>query len=264
MNRKHLYLASTMTRRGPSRLRLLKEDAPGGSQAAPAANAGDGPGNVGGDSGVAGSAPNNTGATFDPATFWQSPAPAGEAAPAGESAGNKGGESDTNVGEQLTTQLNGLKFDTAIFTPEITEQINNGDFSGVQKNFEAGLRMAVQQSMAMNVQLLRPVIAQLTEQFQGMIDSKLSSRDNESTLQTDFPAAKDPVVAQTIQPIFDRALVNTKGDRKAAVQQTKQMLQFLATGTAGDLGLDVAPADPHGRRSAPGPATNWLDTLTGR
>jgi hypothetical protein len=54
----------------------------------------------------------------------------------------------------------------------------------------------------------------------------------------------------------------TKGDRKAAVAMTKEMLRFTAEQTGGDIGL---PPRSAGEGDALVPSTtNWLEELGGR
>lgn len=267
--RKTLYIHPSLARRGPARLRLLREEGQegGATQGASGDNAGGAAGNSQGSAQSGESGTNNAGTSFDPEAFWNGPAPEGNGAPSGESASGNSGESGNqnqqpNVAQQIADQIGGLQFGD-VLTPEVTEQINNGDFSGFQKNFAGAGQQIVRQALAMQVQILRPFAEQLMEQMRGEIESRLTNRDDTDTLVKDFPAASNPAVAQTIRPIFDQALKNTKGNRQLAVKQTKEMMKFLATGTAGDLGLDIAPAgtDPRPQQTQ---TTNWLDTLTGR
>lgn len=210
---------------------------------------------------------NNTGDKFDPTAFWSGPAPAEGAAPPGESAGDKGGESGNNqqgeFAQRLTTQLNGLKFGEPIFNDDIAKEINEGNYDGVQKRFEAAMQQSVRESLALQVQILRPFAEQLLEQVRNETKQTFTSRDDKESLVTLFPAAKNPVMAKTIQPIYDQALKNAKGDRAKAVSQTKEMLRFMAGESAADLNIDIAPRG-QGDQGGPTPNFNWLDELTGR
>ena len=124
-------------------------------------------------------------------------------------------------------------------------------------------RKIVQESLALQVQILRPFAEQLLEQVRAETNQTFNQRDNSDTLVKLFPAAKNPVMAKTIQPIYDQALKNSKGDRAAAVEQTKEMLRFMAGESATDLNLEIAPRG-QGDRGGPTPNFNWLDELTGR
>lgn len=208
--------------------------------------------------------PNNTGNKFDPASFWDGPAPGGSTAPAGESAGGSSQESDTGneFAQQLTARLETMTFGEPVFTAEIAEQINEGNYQGVQDRLNAMGRQIAREALAMQVQVLRPFAEQLMAQMASRTQETFNSRDNVESLVTQFPAAKNPVVAKTIQPIYDQALKNAKGDRTKAVAETKEMLRFMAGVSAKDLGIDVAPL---GQSSHKGPAVHdWLDDLTGR
>lgn len=214
------------------------------------------------------SGPNNTGNQFDPASFWDGPAPAEGAAPPGESAGGNGGESGNEgnqdgFAQQLAAQLDGLSFGEPIFNDAIAEQINQGNFTGIQGRFDAMGQQIVRQALAMQVQVLRPFAESLMEQVRQETQQTFQSRDHQESLVTLFPAAKNPVMAKTIQPIYAQALKNASGDSKKAVAQTKEMLRFMAGESAQDLNLDVAPRG-QGDRGGPTPSFNWLDELTGR
>ena len=213
---------------------------------------------------------NNAGDKFDPAAFWTGPAPAKDAASSGESAGGNGGESGTGdkgqqgqFAQQLTQQLNGLKFGEPIFNDDIAKEINEGNYDGVQKRFEAAMQQSVRESLALQVQILRPFAEQLLEQVRNETKQTFSSRDDKESLVTLFPAAKNPVMAKTIQPIYDQALKNAGGNREKAVAQTKEMLRFMAGESAKDLNIDIAPRG-QGDQGGPTPNFNWLDELTGR
>lgn len=264
-SRKSLYLHSSILRG-----RYLKEDGEQGGGATPAGggdNAAGGQGNSNpGATGESGA--NNTGEGFDPATFWTGPDQGGSGAPSGESAtgttpGSGTGNDGNDLQTSLTTQLQSLSFGDPVFDATIAEQINAGDFTGVQKRLDASMQTAVRQSMSMNVQILRPFAEQLMNQMREEFGATLNGRDNNDTLVRDFPSAKDPRVAPIVSSIFSQALKNTKGNRDLAVSQTKEMLRLAAGTTAGDLGIEINPRgeSDSGRQN---PTINWLDELTSR
>lgn len=264
--RRNQLLAGTAFGMGIRRIMKDPEGHPGAIPGAAPDNAGAGQGNSGADSGNPDPSQNNNGEGFDPSTFWDSPSEGDGTAPSGESAGAgnpPGGTESGNFAQQLTGQLAGLTFGEPLFTQEIAEQINQGDFTGFEKRVQSQMQAAVRQSLALNVQVLRPFAEQLMNQMRAEFGSTLTNRDNHETLTRDFPAAKDPRVAPVIQRVFDQALANTKGDRTKAVAQTKQMIALLTNTAAGDLDLDVAPRGQGDSRPAASPI-NWLDELTGR
>lgn len=277
MNKNSLYGMTTMTpaeRRAGRFMRApdghtdpITTPAGGGNN-----GGGQGEGN-GGSAASGGSDSNNTGDQFDPVAFWNGPAPAEGAAPSGESAGNNGGESGTNgnggggnqgeFAQQLTQRLNGLTFGDPIFNAEVAEQINEGNYDGVQQRFNAMGQQIVREALAMQVQILRPFAEQLLEQVRGETQQTFNQRDNTESLERLFPAAKNPAMAKTIRPIYDQALKNAGGNREKAVAQTKEMLRFMAGESAQDLNIEIAPRGS-GDRGGPTPNFNWLDELTGR
>lgn len=268
-----------ISQHGWHRNRMIRDGAghPAGAPAPAAASSGGG-GNNSEASGEGNSEPaasgtgdsNNTGTGFDASAFWNGPAPDANAAPSGESASGNSGESGTpgdgqrsDFATQLTERLDGLTFGDPIFNAEVAGQINEGNFDGVQERFTAMGRQIVRESMALQVQILRPFAEQLIEQMRGEVGQTFTNRDNNESLVTLFPAAKNPVMAKTIEPIYAQALKNAKGDRVKAVAQTKEMLRFMAGESASDLNIEIAPRG-QGDRGGPTPNFNWLDELTGR
>jgi hypothetical protein len=242
----------------------------GGTPAGDGNNAGDSGGGNGGDSASGGGDSNNTGDSFDASAFWDGPAQGDNAAPSGESASGNGSESGTQGGgdrsefaTQLQSRLDALTFGDPIFNEEIAGQINEGNYTGVQERFTAMGRNITRETLGMVVQILRPFAEQLTEQMRSEVGQTFNQRDNTESLVTLFPAAKNPVMAKTIQPIYDQALKNSKGNREAAVAQTKEMLRYMAGESAEALNIDIAPRG-QGDRGGPNRNFNWLDELTGR
>lgn len=213
---------------------------------------------------------NNAGQTFDPASFWDGPASSGSSASSEESARGSQAESGTQDGgtsggfaEQLTERLNGLTFGEAVMDREIAEQISEGNFDGFQARINALGQQIVREALAVNVQILREFTPQLLAQAREETQQTFTSRDNEQSLVQHFPAAKNPAMARTIQPIYAQALKNTGGNREQAIAQTKEMLRFMAGESAESLNLEIAPKGT-GSRSFLNSTTNWLDELTGR
>jgi hypothetical protein len=269
-----LYGIATMTPAERRAGRFMR--APDGhdqSQNSGGNNGGGAAGGNGGDSASGSSDSNNTGDTFDAAAFWNGPAPDGGAAPSGESAGNNGGESGTNGGgdgnnngefaQQLTQRLSSLTFGDPVFNDEIAGQINEGNYSGVQERLNAMGQQIVRESLAMQVQVLRPFAEQLIAQMRNEQQQTFENRDNTESLERLFPAAKNPAMKKTIQPIYAQALKNAGGNREKAVAETKQMLRYMAGESAEDLNIEIAPRG-QGDRGGPTPNFNWLDELTGR
>ncbi len=251
--------------------RRFKEDAPGGGGGTPPAG-GDNPAPGTGNSepGASGSGDsNNTGPTFDPSAFWsgseadQGSAPPGESVSTPTPSPAPAPSSEGGFAATLTQRLEGLTFDP-IFDGSVAEEINAGNFEGINKKIAAQMQQAVRESLGIQVQILKPAFERLLEQVRNEQQQTFNSRDNNESLVTLFPAAKNPVMAKTIQPIYAQALKNTKGDRESAVKQTKEMLRFMAGEAAGDLNLQVAPRGEGDYRPPSSSNLNWLDELTSR
>jgi hypothetical protein len=80
--------------------------------------------------------------------------------------------------------------------------------------------------------LLGGVIDRLSEDFDQRIQRALGNRDNEITLETHFPLAKDPTMRPMVQRVWDQALVNAKGNKEKAIQLTKGMLDAFGSKTS--------------------------------
>lgn len=258
-NRKQLYVGHRLGLHG----RLMRDgEAQGGDNGGAAA------GNSGG-AASGGSESNNTGDGFDPASFWGSSESSSGQNPSGESASdnsnpNPGSSEGQSLQEILTGRLESMTFGDPVFTAEVTQQINEGNFDGFHQRLDGALRGAVRESLGMMVQVLRPFAEQINQTIEERLSSTLTNRDNAQALESLFPGAKNPAVRPMIQSIYDQALKNTKGNREAAVKQTKEMLKHAAGITADDLDISVHArgADDSGRPA--NPTTNWLDELTER
>jgi hypothetical protein len=83
--------------------------------------------------------------------------------------------------------------------------------------------------------LIGAVVGKIQEDVERRINAALGNKDNSEFLAQTFPQAKDPALAPMIQRVWDQALVNTKGDRQKAIQQTRGMLSAM--------GKEFAPDD---------------------
>jgi hypothetical protein len=256
-----MYLTPTIARGR----RLREGEEPGGATGG-GDNAGPAGGNSGGGATGEGES-NNSGEAFDAAAFWGGSNGDGSEGESGDSSNNPGGDGSgssdgQSLQEVLTGRLESMTFGDPVFTADIAEEMNAGNFEGVQNRIDAQLRNATRQSLGLVVSILKPFAEQLTSQMREEMSQTFSNRDNNDSLEKLFPAAKNPAVRPMIQGIYSQALKNTKGNREEAVSQTKQMLKFAAGVTAEDLNININPRGPDD--SGPAPKTNWLDELTGR
>lgn len=260
-NRKALFLHSDIIRG-----RYLKEDAPGGATGTPTpspapSNAATGDGNssqsASGDSGN-----NNAGPAFDASTFWNSQDQDGTGSGDSQSASGDDSGSDTGLREELTQRLESLNFGDPVFSQEIMEAAQSGDYNGLNQALNGAMSHAVRQALGLSVSVLRPFAEQIMTQVRDEINQTMGQRDDSDQLVKDFPTAANPQIRPVVENLYKQALKNTKGDRPSAVQQVKEMMRLMSTSVADDIGLNVAPrgADDSGR--PPARAVNWLDELS--
>jgi hypothetical protein len=220
-----------------------------------------GGGDVKSDSGASGSeSGNNNGGGFDPASFWQEPEPdKDKSPPSGNSADESKPGSGTTLGETLQARITGFEVKD-IFTPAILEEMSEGNFEGAHKAMGA----MIQNSMAVQMQNTTELLAQfgsaLVGKMQSMIEGKFTDSDQKKALYDAIPSARNPKVGPMVERLYDRAIGIAKGDTKAAIEMTKEMMKTLASETSKDTGLNVAPLSGDSEQSGSSP-TNWAESL---
>lgn len=234
----------------------------------------DGGGNNGGGNSGGGTddsqSENNGGQALDLTQFWSSEDESSENSSHGESAGNPGGSSSNGTQEQapkpmaqtVAEAIQAADFG-ALITPEIQEGMSDGD----PKLFNEGMRAYGQAVMRQTLQQSVGIMRELHTKIMADVDSKLNTRitddKNYDALVAAIPSAGKKEMGPTIRNVYDKALTRTKGDSKAAIDMTKEVLRLQAETFGGDLGLDVAPRSP-GDNYEPPKTTNWLEELSGR
>jgi hypothetical protein len=227
-------------------------------------------GNSGADAGTGTENPNNTGTSFDPASFWNQPSPAPAPGPASQGSepgtGAGGGQQpDANAafGQQLNQQLQSLTF-APIMTPEITEALSNGNLESFNTAITTQLRAATQNALQMSLSVMQRLSDQLLSEVDRRVGAREQNRDNSQALSTEIPLAKDPAMAPIVQSIFNQAMTLNKGDRVKAIAMTKDMLKsYHSSMQRTDSGLGIPPPNPGDVSQTTSP-TNWLETLVGR
>ena len=231
-------------------------------------------GNDGGDNNDGNSAPNqgdqsnqnNNGQRFDPNGFWSSPSGDDDAAPNGRSAGDTnrsdghqgGGQDEGNLFNQ---RLESMNFGVDVFTPDAVEAMNSGDpsqFNGNMANFG---KSVTRQSVIMAAQLMQRNNELIEQRVNEMIEQRFGRQDAETNLSKEFPSYNQPGMKPMIDTIHAQAMKVTKGDKKAALEMTREMLKFQTQSLGGDLGLNNAPAGPGDSLAS---STNWEQELLGR
>ena len=209
---------------------------------------------------------NNTGQEFDPSSFWQEPAEE-SSAPKKTVEGQEGNQakpgnedSSNQLGTKLSQQIQGFAA-KEVFTAEVVEGINEGDFSKFDANLSKAMQSSMEQNLQMTVQVMQQFGTKMMEAIEAKINSSFTSKENYDELHTQIPSAKNPAVAPIVKSIYDRALVLAKGDKTKAVTMTKNMLNSMASETGKDAGLHVAPVGSESNFGGSGPKTNWLEEL---
>lgn len=208
----------------------------------------------------------NTGDDADLQAFWGGSSDAdgnnsdsSDGSDDSNASGGTGNQTDTAT--ELGNQLQNLNFGS-MFDDGVVKEINEGNFETFNTRMNQTLQNTVRQSLVMNVQVMRQYGERIMEQMRGEFSGTLEGRDDQTQLIKDFPAAANPLVAPIIQSIYGQALKNAKGNRVAAVAQTKKMVSLMSRNTGADLGLNVAPQSEND--VAPQVPTNWMDELMGR
>lgn len=192
------------------------------------------PGNTGGSA-------DNTGQQFDATSFWADPQSSGDSNNQNQQ-GQGGGNDDSsgNLGTTLVERLQATQFG-ALFDDAISQEIADGKLDGINNRFNDMGRQMIRQSLMLNAEILRAYAPTIMSQVEQLLDSRLGSRDDQETLVKEFPAASDPKVAPVIRQVFDQSMKHAKGDRKAAVQMTKEMLKIMGQTASADFGFESPP-----------------------
>lgn len=195
---------------------------------------------------------NNAGQTFDPNSFWNTPAPERTGSPSEGSAESgtpgAGNQPDrgTQLGQEFAQTLQSMTFSPA-FTPEVATQIADGNLEGINGAMNQLGQDAVRNSLQLSARMMQAYGSHLMEQVESMIQSRFGDRDNNSALESEFPQiAQNPAMRPVVEQIFGQAMKLSQGNRKTALAQTREMLKFMSTGVSTELGLNNAPGNPHG------------------
>lgn len=233
--------------------------------------AGQGGDNQGGNSGSGGNdsgQQNNSGNDFKPEAFWNEPKPATPGSPSGGSADSGGAgqgqqPDGASAGKDFAARVDALPF-ADVFTPDIVQQMSEGDLKGANQAIQTQLRDAARQSMVLSAQLIQQhVVPALQAQMKTMIQEALGTRDNSDTLLKEFPSAKDPAIRPMVQSVFDQAMRTAGGNREAAVKLTKDMLKYMGQTAASDMDINLPPANPADTFTSPN-SSRLVDELLGR
>lgn len=259
MNRRHFFATTGLTsasmtpaERAAGRFMrapdhpLGEEGSGGGGDSSQ--NPDNGTGNSG-DSNNNSGTPNNTGAADPTAGFW-------DQKPEDENASDDSDETGKNLGKELAGIIQNTSFQE-IFSKDTIAKIGEGDFGDANAAIAAAQRQTLTQGIAISAKLVSQYVEHRMAQVEKMIEDRIGKSKANETLEETFPAAKDPSVRPMIQKVFDQAMVNSKGNREAAIKLTKDMLNVFGDKT----GLRTPPSDPSGNS---GGSSSLVDELLGR
>jgi hypothetical protein len=249
------------------------EQALGGGAAAPGGQAPDNSGgNAGGESTQNGGG-DNSGQDAELAAFWNGPAAAGAAGgsdsqsvpPNQQQQGAQPPANQTqqpkNFGDQLASEIQGLTFDNVI-NDEVATQLQAGNYEEFNKRLAAQNQTVVKQTVGLAIKIMGEFAKVMRAQSQQDLHGTLTTRDDTNFLESNFPAAKDPIAKPMVQAVWDQALKNTGGDRTKAITLAKRVLARGMGAAAGDLDYSFAPRNPGDE--PPQTPINWLENLNMR
>lgn len=175
------------------------------------------------------------------ATFWNEPV-GGDAAQTDADNSNRSDPSagDNSFGQVLQQELTGMQF-PELFTDSIAEQMNEGNFEGVNKIVGDIGRQATQSALVMSARLMQRHGQQMEARFQQMVEERFGAKDTEASLSQEFASYKDPAMRPQIDAIFNQSMKHAKGNRAEAIKMTKDMLRIVGKTGASDMGLDTPP-----------------------
>lgn len=262
MNKRNLLSSTRMTPIERKMGRLMRApDHPGESN-----DGGNNPAGNDGGSAESESGGDNTGQSFDPAAFWAGPAEEKTAAPSeggsSDSAGadnSSAGQPGDSMGQQLSQRIADFKIEP-VFTPEIAEQLNEGNMEGANAAIQTAAQNAMKESIVASAHMLQEYAGVLMSQVQSKIDEAFGNRDSEATLENEFTSYKDPAMRKQIDSIFEQSMKNTNGNREEAVKQTREMLRLMGDRGADDMGIQTPPG---GRGDETANSKNLVDELLG-
>lgn len=202
---------------------------------------------------------NNAGEVDELASFWDSPEDDDEDVPNGGADADDSQSSGHPLVTELNTSLTNMKFDS-LLTPELMEKMGEGDFAGFNEGMNTFGQKVARQTLGLAVNVMKAVEVNILERVRSEMAGTIQNDKSFTALEAAIPASTNPKTAPLVRQIYTKALQNSKGDIKAAIAQTKSVMQIQAEVFGGDLNLDVAPRNS--RDGSPPPkVTDWLEEL---
>lgn len=201
----------------------------------------------------------NSGEDSELDTFWDSPEDEDDDVPNGGADANDSSSSGHPLVAELNNSLAGLKFDS-LLTPELMEKMGEGDFAGFNDGMNNFGQKVARQTLGLAVNVMKAVEVNIMERVRAEMAGTIQSDKSYTALEAAIPSASNPRTAPLVKQIYAKALQNSNGNIKAAIAQTKSLMQIQAEVFGGDLNLNVAPRNS--RDGSPSPkVTDWLEEL---
>lgn len=206
---------------------------------------------------------NNAGSTFNAEAFWKEPVaetPTGTTptatttttqAPTGQS-----------IGQQFATNLAAMTFGEPVFNDKAVAGLAQGNVEQVNESLTNFGRQTVQQAVLQTAHIMKEFGNSIRANMAAQIQAALGNRDNNESITSSFPAAKDPALRPMIEGVFNQAMKHTNGDRPKAVAMAQGMLKYMGANAHEDLGIERAPTGPGDTMTAG--AKSLVDELLAR
>lgn len=271
MLKQTLFISNRKARKAARHSRFLylrkDENQEGGATGGAGGAGGDNQGGNTGQPGNSGENQNNDGQALDLTSFWGSEGEEGQSPNSGSADGSSSsstGENQPTLKERLGEQLSGMNFEP-VMTPEIIEAMANGDPAAFNTGMKSYGQQVAKQTLGMVVGILRDFRAEILGEAQGHVNNTINKNEDFRELVAAIPQAdSNHVASKTIRDLYTQSLKNAKGNRKVAIEQTKQVIKLQAEMFGGISGLTVAPQDTSGGNYQPPAKVNWLEELSGR
>lgn len=199
---------------------------------------------------------NNNSQTPDFKSFWNPSAGDDDKSTNRQDNGNNGNP-PANPLQAMQERFNTASFGESFMTPAMVEEMGKGNFDPFNKGLEAYGRNVMKETVLTLAPVLKQMAEEITSGARGYTDSILGTRDTDSFLRDNIPAARSPETAPMVQEVFKTAMTHTKGNKDEALKMTKQMLAITAKNFAGDDGND----DSGGGGNRQPKKVNWLEEL---
>lgn len=178
----------------------------------------------------------NPGQLPDPNAFWKTPEPSPDS-------GDQNSDPGVDLGKTIAEGIQGYT-PSDFFTREIGEQLAEGNMEGANQQFQKLSRDIMQQSVIQSAKIMQHLSQQLLGEVESRISQALGGEKDSQALESAFPSMKDPAVRPVINGVFRQAMQHTKGDRQAALDMTRGMLQAMGKAGSADFGIQTPARSP--------------------